>query len=347
MAKMPLIEKLKCQPRWLVISEAFVLVSLIGWIDFITGWEWSVFIFYAVPIVATVWKAGPRAGYLFASFCAVIWVVAQLADNPYRTGWGLTLAAIGRQFYFVVLVVAVAAVRTRREMDRARIASLERTQQLEREILRTSEREQQRIGRDLHDSLGPHLAAINYAATFLANDLRLRHQPEAAKAEQVRDLATSAIALTRGLARGIFPTHMEGPGLAVALKELAETTSHLGGVEVSFHENGDTTVANPEAGMQLYRIAQEAVNNAVRHGAAKNVTLVLSQDEGEMRLVIADDGKGLPPLAEDTSGVGLRSMKHRAHSLSGTMKFESHADEGTIVTCQVPLRSLVSTPNSP
>ncbi len=337
------LEMLRCQPRWLVLSEAIGLVCLIGWIDFITGWEWSVFIFYAVPIFAAVWKAGPRVGYLFASFCAVIWLVAQLADNPYRTGWGLTLAAIARLFYFVVLVVAVSAVHNRRKADRERIVSLERTQQLEREILRTSEREQQRIGRDLHDSLGPHLVALGYAANFLANDLRQREQPEAAKAEELRDLAAAAVSLTRCLARGIFPTHMDGTGLAVALHELADITTRLTGTAVSFFENGHANIANPEIGLQLYRIAQEAVNNAVRHGAAKAITVMVSQDGNGLRLIVADDGKGMSPGAETTPGIGLHSMRHRAESLGGAIQIESSAEEGTIVSCQIPLCSLGST----
>src|SRR2546428_782664 len=83
-------------------------------------------------------------------------------SKPYQTGWGLTLGVGGWLFYFVVLVVAADAVKTQRELDRARIDTLEHTEQLEREILWTSEQEQQRIGRDLHDSLGPQLAAIGY-----------------------------------------------------------------------------------------------------------------------------------------------------------------------------------------
>jgi len=338
-----LFETLRSQPRWLVLVEAFALVCLIGWVDDITASEWSFFVFYAVPIVLVVWRAGARPGYVFAFLCAIMWWVAQIGDNPYRTGWGFALAVASRHFYFAVLVVAVAAARTQRELDRARIASLERAQELEREILRTSENEQQRIGRDLHDSLGPHLAAISYAVTFLANDLRERDLPESTRAEEIRELVNEAISLTRGLARGIFPTQMEGAGLAIALKELAHTAARFSGASVSFFENGSAYIADPEVSMQLYRIAQEALNNAVKHGEAKNVTVVVSQSEGSMRLVIADDGKGMPPPSGRTQGIGLHSMSHRARSLGGDLKIESNPEEGTTVSCQIPLSSLGST----
>ena len=109
---------------------------------------------YAVPIVLVTWKMGRRLGFVFAFLCAATYCAADYGSNQYQTHWGYALAVAGWWFYFSVLVVAVTALKARRELDRERIKSLERTQALERQILRTSEREQQRIGRDLHDSLG-------------------------------------------------------------------------------------------------------------------------------------------------------------------------------------------------
>jgi signal transduction histidine kinase len=148
-------ETLQRQPARLVLLEALVLVGLIGWVDHVTHREWS----------------------CFATYCVADW-----QSNPYQTHWGFALAVAGWWFYFSAFVVAVTALKARRKLDRERIETLERTQALERQILRTSEREQQRIGRDLHDSPGPQLAAIRYAATFLANELRRLGQPEVAKA---------------------------------------------------------------------------------------------------------------------------------------------------------------------
>jgi len=288
-------------------------------VDHVTNWEWSCFAPYAVPIVLVTWNTGRRLGFVFAFLCAATYWAADSGSNPYQTRWGFALAVAGWWFYFSVLVVAVTALKARRELDRMRIEALERTQALERQILRTSEREQQRIGRDLHDSLGPHLAAIRYAATFLANDLRQRGQPEAAKAEQICKLTGDAGSLARDLARGIFPVQMDGAGLAIALKDLAGTTSHLTGIPVSFYEMGDILVEDPEDGMHLYRIAQEAVNNAAKHGGPRKITIVLSQIQDSLRLTVADDGKGLGPSPDGTRGMGLDSMRYRARVLGGEL----------------------------
>jgi len=336
--KMFFPETLQRQPARLVLLEALVLVGLIGWVDHVTNWEWSCFAPYAVPIVLVTWKTGRNLGFVFAFLCAATYWVADSGSNPYQTHWGFALAVAGWWFYFSVLVVAVTALKAHRELDRMRIETLERTQALERQILRTSEREQQRIGRDLHDSLGSHLAAIRYAATFLANELRQRGQPEAAKAEQICQLTGDAGSLTRDLARGIFPVQMDGAGLAMALKDLAGTTSRLTGIPVSFYDMGDVLVEDPEAGMHLYRIAQEAVNNATKHGGPRKITIVLSKIQDSLRLTVADDGKGMGPSPNGTRGMGLDSMRYRARVLGGELNIDSHPGEGTIVSCQIPNR---------
>jgi signal transduction histidine kinase len=332
---MSLPEFINRQPPWLVIFEASGFASFIGWIDYVTGWEWSFFVFYAAPIVVVTSRLGQRVGFPFAIFSAVIWWLAQLENNPYHSRWGFALAVFSRFFYFVVLVIAVAAVAARHEVDRARIESLERAQQLEQEILRTSEREQQRIGQDLHDSLGPHLAAIGYAVTFLENVLRERGQPEVTKTEQIRGMVSEALSLTRGMARGISPVQMDSGGLAMALEDLASTVSGLTGMSVSFWETGNPFVADPEVGLHLYRIAQEALNNAAKHGEAKNVSISLSNNDGSTRLMVSDDGKGMSKCASATRGLGLQSMRYRARALQGELKIESIPHEGTVVVCEL------------
>jgi signal transduction histidine kinase len=329
-------EILQRQSSWFVIVCALLGVAAIGWVDYITGWEWSFFVFYAVPILVVVWKAGQPAGFVFAVLCATAWWLAQIEDNPYKTSWGFALAIASRLFYFCVLVVAVAAVDARRELDRKRIATLERAQELEQEILRTSEQEQQRIGRDLHDSLGPHLAAIRYAANFLADDLRKRGEPEAAKAEEIGQLVAEAVSLTRDLARGIFPVQMDSEGLAASLEDLAGTVSRFTGLSVTFSDSANIKVADPEVGMNLYRIAQEAVNNAVKHGSAKSISIALSAYQGFIRLMVADDGKGMSDMTNGGGGIGLHSMQFRARALGGEIHIDSKQNEGTVITCEIP-----------
>lgn len=339
---MSFLESLRRQPQWLVLLEALVLVGLIGWLDYVTGWEWSFFAPFALPISLVTWKTGWRLGFACATLCALTFWVVHFGSNPYRTNWGFAVAVLGRWFYFVVLVVAVAAVKAKWKQDRLRIEILERARELESQFLRTSEEVKQRLGRDLHDSLGPHLAAVGYAATFLADELRERNQPEAAKAGQVRDLIAEAVSLTRALARGIFPGQMGGTGLALALEELARTTSGQTGRLVSFYETGHPQVKNPENGMHLFRIAREALNNSLKHADARKITIILNSSEASLRLAVADDGKGMTPSANNAAGMGLRTMQYRARALGGELKIESHPGEGTVVSCEFPNRPLPS-----
>lgn len=333
---MPLREQFLLQPRWLVLTEALALVAVFGWIDYMTEWEFSFFIFYALPITIVVRKTDRRMGFVFAFLCAGAWCLAQFESSPYQTAWGFALAGVTRLFYFVVLVVAVAAVKVQTALNVAQIKALERTQELEREILRVSEREKQRIGQDLHDGLGPHLAAIGYAATFLADELREHARPEAEKAEKIRDLATEALTFTRGLARGIFPVQMDATGLSVALEDLAKTTSALTGVAIQFFEHGDPVVADPEAAMHLYRIAQESVSNALRHSDARTITIALNKNANSLSLVIADDGKGMDMLQNSAASIGLRSMRYRARALGAELHIDTKPNEGTIISCEMP-----------
>ena len=215
-----------------------------------------------------------------------------------------------------------------------------RRKQLELQILAASEHEQQRISRDLHDSLGPHLAAIRYAATFLADELRQRDHPAAAKADQIGAMAGDAVTIARDLARGIFPVQLDGLGLALALEELAATTSRQTDMTVSFAETGDTRPTDPADDLHLFRIAQEALSNAAKHSAARKVSLVLHHGESTLRLTLADDGQGLPPSPHDARGMGLDSMRYRARALGGEFTIDSLPREGTIVACEIPIRPI-------
>ena len=324
------------QPRWLVVTVSAVLVVVVGWLDNLTGWEWSLFVLYALPMVLVVRRIGREMGFLFALLCTGVWFVANTPNHPYQTGWGFALAGTSRLFYFAVLVVAVAAAKERRDLYRMRIRGLEHERELEREILRTSEHEKRRIGEDLHDGLGPHLAAISYAASFMANELRKRGQPEADKAEQIHEMAVHAISLARGLARGIFPVQMDGTGLSMALADLAQTTAALTGISISFFETGQTRVEDPEVAMHLFRIAQESMTNALKHGRPKLITIALTKGANSLRLVVADEGKGMDSLKSGARSMGLRSMQYRARALGAELKVESKPNEGTIVSCEVP-----------
>ncbi len=207
---------------------------------------------------------------------------------------------------------------------------------LEQEILRTSEREQQRIGRDLHDSLGPHLAAIRYAATFLANGLRQRDRPEAAQADKIEEMAVGAVALAQNLARGLLPVRMEGDGLSIALEDLAHTTSSQTGMAVAFCETGGPAGRRPggwDAPLPDCPGGVEQCREARRRPESHDFP---NKSADAWRLAVADDGQGMHQSPQGTQGMGLDSMRYRARALGGELKIESKPGEGTIVSCEIP-----------
>lgn len=337
--------KMRKQSLWLAVTPSVLITLIMGWIDRVTGWELSLFIFYAFPIVLAVWWEGNRAGIGIALLCGVVWWVANAATHPYETLVGFAWALINREFYFFVVVFAVAVVRRKQDDDAARIRMLEERRQLEQDIVRVSEHEQQRIGQDLHDGLCQQLAAIGCATRVLAEDLQSRQVPEACDAVMIEESIQQAVIEARNLARGIFPVHVDRDGLSAALSDLVRITSKFTGVSIEVEENTEIHLANPEAAMHLYRIVQEAVANAVRHGAADRIIIRLDLQDGRLEMNIEDNGSGLPQDRKSTgNGMGLRTMYYRAQSLGAQLAVKPHPKRGTIVQCLLPSQFLPHAP---
>ncbi len=221
-------QTLRRQPQWLVLLEGLVLVGLIGWFDYATGWEWSFFAPFAVPIALVTWKTGRRLGLAFAVLCAIAFWVAHIGANPYRTGLGFGASVFGRWFYFSILAVAVAALKAKWELDRARIGTFERTQELEREILAIADQEKERLGRELHDGVCQTLAGISALSSTLSR--KLAASPEAAAsgdAAEITKYLHEAIRGTRELARGLDPVGLDEIGLDGALEALTVSVQVL------------------------------------------------------------------------------------------------------------------------
>lgn len=174
----------------------------------------------------------------------------------------------------------------------------------------------------------------------LADKLRQHDHPAAAEADQIVAMVADSVAIARDLARGIFPVQLDGLGLASALEELATTTTRQTDMAVSFAETGDTRPTDPAADLHLYRIAQEALNNAAKHSAARHVTIILHHSDHGLRLTVADDGRGLPPTPHGARGMGLNSMRYRARALGGELTIDSLPGEGTVVACEIPNRPI-------
>jgi len=209
---------------------------------------------------------------------------------------------------------------------------------LEKEVLEISDREQRRIGHDLHDGLCQHLAGIELMSQVLEQNLAAKSKPESARVGDIGKHVREAIAQTRQLARGLSPVTLESEGLMSALRELAANAEKLFRVKCAFDCNPPVFIPDLAAATQLYRIAQEAVSNAIKHGKARSISIQLKRIGERHVLSIKDDGAGLPKTLPKKKGMGLRIMKYRAGMIGGEAMVQRDLDGGTSVVCSVPCK---------
>jgi two-component system, LuxR family, sensor kinase FixL len=210
---------------------------------------------------------------------------------------------------------------------------------LEREIIEIANREQRRIGNDLHDGLGQELTGIALMLRGLTARLRKLGSAAAGEAEEIVALVNKAIESTRQLARGLSPVSIERGGLTFALRSLAGHATDLYGCNVRFRSKvWPQLTLDASACNHLYRIAQEAVTNAVRHGHATEVTIDLQAAGEDVQLRVSDNGRGLPAGVELALGLGLKIMRYRANIVGGTVNLEARPEGGVQVTlgCRQP-----------
>jgi PAS domain S-box-containing protein len=219
-------------------------------------------------------------------------------------------------------------------------------EQLERALLEISAREQRRIGQDLHDGLGQHLTGIAFMAKAHEAKLAEKQVPDAADAAKIVKLVNEAIHKTRVLARGLLPVVSESQGLMSALQVWASEVEDLFGISCRFQCETDVLIHDDAVATHLYHIAQEAVNNAIKHGQAKNILIRLSSENGWGRLRINDDGTGIQDDRSSSSGMGLHIMSYRAGMIGGRLEVRPSPPRGTCVTCMVPLASASSKGNA-
>ena len=325
------------QSKDLLLWEALLLVGLIGAVDWFTGYEVSLALFYGAPIMVAIWQCDKKAGMLVAIVCAIAWWWADiLAGHMYPKRW-LSIWEPCLQFgYFGFVAWAGAALKEKHDAIRARIDLLEHAHRLEQEIIEISEREQRRIGRDLHDGLCQHFAAIGCGVASLRADLLQQHMPnEAAVAAELAELLNNGVVQARDLARGLVPVHMEA-GLSFALEELVGSVSRLQDIECTFDSDGEVEIGDASAATHLYRIAQEAINNACRHGAATIVRLALVGAGVSATLSISDNGRGISNTGNGSRGLGLNIMSYRARLVGGNLAIEHAPGGGTLITCTFP-----------
>ena len=204
---------------------------------------------------------------------------------------------------------------------------------LEREILQISNREQRRIGHDLHDGVCQQLAAIAYHVDMLADQLQEKRVPESAEAERIGSLLNETMAQTRSVARGLFPVRLEEEGLVSALEEVVDNATRLFRVRCEFNCSGPEPKLETTAALHLYYIAQEAVLNAAKHGNASKISVAISRQQERFALTVIDDGQGFESGEGHSGGMGIRIMRYRAQVIGAKLDLKSRPGQGTQITC--------------
>ena len=332
-----LAQFLRQQPRAWLYVEALALTIAIAIIDYITGPEVAIYPFYSIPILLMVWFGDmPSAVTISVLSTIAWWTVDRAVGHVYSSEWLRMWDAIVRLMFFSLVLFAGWSVKRQGDEARARIELLERSEQLEKEIIEISEREQQRIGRDLHDGVCQYLAAIGITASMLKRDVEKTSLSLASKIEELANHVRDAAGRVRQLARGLSPVDRDEGGLESALEELASSTAKLTGISCSFVCPVPAPNLASTSAIHLFRIAQEAVSNALKHGHARTVVIALDTGDGACSLRVSDDGVGFVPSITEKKGMGLSIMRYRARTIGGGLEIQPNSPGGIVVACIIP-----------
>ena len=255
----------------------------------------------------------------------------------YETVW---LAKDGRR-----IDVALTVSPMRNEADQIMGASviardITERKRLEKQILEISDREQGRMGQDLHDGLCQHLVSTAFASNLLRQKLAGKSSPEEKDAGEIARLLDDAITQARSLARGLYPVKLEAEGLVSALEELAGNVTERFGIACTVNCSQAVFISDNAVATHLYRIVQEAVTNAVKHSKAEHIIIGLTAAEHALTIKVGDDGIGIREPFQGTAGMGLHIMLYRARMIGGRLKIGRGENGGTIILCSLEQKSI-------
>ena len=336
------IAKFERRSRAVLAALAVGIVGVIGLVDYATGFETSFSIFYLLAIGLAAWFVGRGFAIVVSILSVAVSLAGDLANgahfsSPFVPAWNSIILLV---FYLVVVWLMTILSSLQKALEarvRQRTAALQEEmaerERLEKEILEVGEREQRRIGRDLHDSLCQHLTGTALAGQVLREKLDAGSRPEAADAAKIIELVEEGILMARGMARGIYPVDMEAEGLMNAFRELSASISKWSKVACIFERASPVLIEDAAIATHLYRIAQEAVSNAIRHGNPGRIVISLEVQKGRLILTIEDDGTGLPDGWQKRKGLGTRIMAHRAAMIGGEFSIDLNPTGGTLVKC--------------
>lgn len=328
--------------EWLAMAQCLGLLGVLAGMDFLTGHDVSFFLFYLVPIVFSFKRLGTGFAVLMCLLAVMAWRLANTVDGQVRVNHVSPEWAAALRLGIFLLVVSLLAVRRKlnvrvEQFKEASAREEKARRRLEQEVLEASEREQRRIGQDLHNSLCQQLTAAALAGKVLANQLSAHSRPEAEAANRLAGMMEKAIDMTRILSQSLRPIEMKDDGLCDGFQSLATNICNPGRVHCVFECPVTVTLATVDANMHLYRIAQEAINSAIHHGRAEHITIALKAVRAHAVLTVTDDGASLASEAWIKDGLGRQIMNYRASLIDARLEVELLPQGGTRVTCWAPI----------
>ncbi|MHC4098731.1 MAG: GAF domain-containing sensor histidine kinase, partial [Planctomycetota bacterium] len=225
------------------------------------------------------------------------------------------------------------------QANRQLLQEIEARKGMEKEIINVSEQERRNIGQELHDSLGQQLTGVAFMTKVLEQKLAKKSLNEAADVAEIAQLVNQATNQARSLAKGLHPIDLDTGTLMSTLQDLTESTEKLFGIHCIFKCDKRIRIDNPEVAVHLYRITQEAITNAIKHGKAKNIQIDLAYEENKSVLTVRNDGIDFPKEFEARhTGMGLQIMDHRVDIIEGSLDIRKGPKGGTIITCTFPIK---------
>lgn len=323
------------RPAWRAYLAATAILGLIVAMRFAlerVAEGSSPFLLLLVAVMAAAWLGGTGPA-LYAT------VLAALAGHFFFAApeWSFSLFSRQEGVEVVLFLLeggAVAVLAGR--LHAARNAALEgqaEARSLQAELLRVTDEERRRISQDLHDGVGQHLTGTSMMAKRLSHRLAELSPQYAADAAQISRLLNEAIGKTRDLGKLLAPPLLSQEGLGAALAELCQSAEQLLGIRCTLADRSAGRLTDPVVGMHLYRITQEAISNAAKHGQARTVAVELSQNDGELILQVSSDGTPFAEPAPGGTGLGWRIMRYRATMIGAALRVTPLPDGRTAIIC--------------
>ena len=350
----PVNSNLAKLPAWLVACASVLLLALIAYLDYVTPAEVSMALFYLLPVALATWFIGRRGGYVMACICAFTWLLVEINSPTYQDIRFAYWNAFTRLAFFLFSVPVLSSWRTMGERLtkmveerttelRAEVAERQRAEgavrQLAAQLSAVEDAERRRVAYDLHDGLGQMLSLLKInleAAVSGAGTLRSNER----MADSVK-MVDSLIQQTRSLTFDLHPAMLDDLGLVATLRGYARDFGQRVAIDVTVTEHGANRSLPTTMAHYLFRAVKELLNNAARHGKAKEIVIAVHWEATRIRVVIDDDGCGFEPLLlprrAGPRGLGLPGIGERLQSLGGAVNIESSPGQGTRVILEAPL----------